>query len=208
MSDRRIGPRRSLWLAGLAMASCTAIAAAAVGKPEQAADCSRESIIHYAAEAPGSFEKDRSGLLYGIETHTPATRVGDNPGLFSCALVTYAILKRAGCSWVKYTANAKTIFDMAAKNGWRRSPRQEGGCMVAWNSPLQGGRERIARESEPGGGRQGTRFRHVGITTGGWMSVDNSSALARPTRFFTWRPWRYEWPIFLCPPQKTASAQG
>jgi hypothetical protein len=173
------------------------IGAATAAPGEPPADCSRESIIHYASLAPGVFEKDKKGLLYGVETHTTATRVKNVPGFYSCALVVYAILKRAGCDWVKYTPDAKAIYDMVAAKGWRKAPRQEGGCIVAWNSRTAGNRGRIARDRSPGGG---VLFRHVGITTGGWMSVDNTSFLSRPQEFFTWRPWRYEWPIFLCPP--------
>jgi hypothetical protein len=173
------------------------IGAAAAAPSDPPADCSRESIIHYASLAPSAFEKDKKGLLYGVETHTPATRVKNVPGFYSCALVVYAILKKAGCDWVKYTADAKAIYDMVAAKGWRKADRQEGGCVVAWNSRSQGGRGRIGRDENR---RGGVLFRHVGVTTGGWMSVDNTSFLSRPLAFFTWRPYRYEWPIFLCPP--------
>ncbi len=180
------------------------IGAAAAAPSEPPANCSRESIIHYATLAPSVFEKDKKGLLYGVETHTPATRVKDVPGFYSCALVVYAILKKAGCDWMKYTADAKAIYDMVAAKGWRKAARQEGGCIVAWNSRSQGKRGRIGRDQSPGGS---VLFRHVGVTTGGWMSVDNTSFLSRPQEFFTWRPWRYEWPIFLCPPTEEKKAQ-
>jgi hypothetical protein len=173
------------------------IGAASAGPADPPADCSRASIIHYATQAPAVFEKEKKGLLYGVETHTAATRVKNVPGFYSCALVVYAVLKRAGCDWVKYTPDARAIYDMAAAKGWRKAARQEGGCIVAWNSRQQGSRGRIGRDETK---RGGVLFRHVGITTGGWMSVDNTSFLSRPQEFFTWRPWRYEWPIFLCPP--------
>ncbi len=174
-------------------------AAAAIGGDEPPADCSKESIVHYAWRAPFVFEKDKKGLLYGVETHTAATRVGNIPGLLSCALVSYAILKKAGCGWVKYTADAKALYDMLAAKGWRRTDTQAGGCLVAWNSRWEGKRGRIGGDS--GGGRGNVLFRHVGITTGSWISVDNTAVLSRPLPFLIWRPYRYELPIFLCPPQ-------
>jgi hypothetical protein len=168
-----------------------------------APDCSPEAIVHFAMEAPAAFEADKSGRLYGVQTHTPATRVTtrywDMPGYNSCALVVYAILKRAGCGWARYTADAKGIYDQAYQAGWKASDTQEGGCMVAWNSRWDGGRARIG-DRQKQSPRGGTRFRHVGIATGRWMSVDNSSWQGRPTRFFTFRPIIYETPIFLCPP--------
>ncbi len=178
----------------------------AIAAPDApAADCSRGAIIHYAQLAPSVFEAEKKGTLYGVQTHTDETRLTtrywDMPGFNSCALVVYAILKQAGCGWAKYTANAKGIYDMAYANGWRPSQVQEGGCMVAWNSKWQGGRARIGdRQKQAKGGN--TRFRHVGITTGSWLSVDNSSWRSRPTTFFTVRPIVYEPPIFLCPPLK------
>ena len=48
----------------------------------------------------------------------------------------------------------------------------------------------------------GVLFRHVGVTVGSWMSVDNSARTSRPEAFVTLRPFRYEPPIFLCPPKK------
>jgi hypothetical protein len=167
------------------------------------ADCSEQAIIDTAKAAPYAFEADKKGLLYGIETHTPETRVTtrywDMPGFNSCALVVYAILKKAGCKWARYTANAKAVYDMAYEAGWRPATEQRGGCMVAWNSKWQGTRQRIGDRQKQG--RSGsTRFRHVGITTGAWLSVDNSSWMSRPTTFFTIRPVTYERPIFLCPP--------
>lgn len=173
------------------------IGAATAAPAEPPADCSRGSIVHYASLAPGAFEKDKKGLLYGVETHTAATRVGSIPGFYSCALVVYAILKRAGCDWVKYTPDAKALYDMVAAKGWRRAESQEAGCVVAWNSRWEGKRGRIGRDENR---RGGVLFRHVGVTTGGWMAVDNTSFLSRPQQFFTWRPYRYEGPIFLCPP--------
>jgi hypothetical protein len=71
--------------------------------------------------------------------------------------------------------------------------------MVAWNSKWGGTRARIG-DRQKQSPRGSTRFRHVGITTGTWLSVDNSSWLSRPTTFFTIRPISYEPPIFLCPP--------
>ena len=170
---------------------------------KQKQDCSPQAIIHYARIAPSEFESDKKGLLYGVKTHTPATslttRYWDMPGFNSCALVVYAILKKAGCKWAKYTANAKAIYDMAHKNGWQPSDEQKGGCMVAWNSKWEGKRARIGtRQKQTKAGS--TRFRHVGIATGSWLSVDNNSWLSRPTTFFTFRPIMYESPIFLCPP--------
>lgn len=181
------------------------IGAANAAPADPAANCSRESIIHSASQAPSVFEKEKKGLLYGVETHTPATRVKNTPGFYSCALVVYAILKKAGCDWVKYTPDAKGIYDMVAAKGWRKAEKQEGGCLVAWNSRSQGGRGRIGRDESR---RGGVLFRHVGITTGGWMSVDNTSFLSRPMEFFTWRPYRYEWPIFLCPPTPGQDAKA
>jgi hypothetical protein len=166
-------------------------------------DCSTETIVHYAKKAPGSFEAGKKGLLYGVKTHTPETRVAtrywDMPGFNSCALVVYAILKQAGCAWAKYTANAREIYDMAYRSGWRPSTTQKPGCMVAWNSRKAGDRDRIGvaqKQAKPGR----TAYRHVGIATGAWLSVDNSSVFSRPTTYFTFRPITYSSPIFLCPP--------
>jgi hypothetical protein len=172
------------------------IAGAAASQPP--ADCSTEAIVHYAALAPSVFEKDKKGLLYGVETHTPATRVWNIAGFNSCALVVYAIMKRAGCDWVKYTASAKALYDNIAGRGWRPTNTQRAGCLVAWNSRWKGDRERLGGREERRKG--GTLFRHLGITTGKWLAVDNTSALSRPSTFFTWRPYRYESPIYLCPP--------
>jgi hypothetical protein len=181
------------------------------GSQGPAADCSREAIIHYASAAPSAFEGGEQGLLYGVQTHTPETRVTtrywDMPGFNSCALVVYAILTRAGCGWAKYTADAKAIYDMASGAGWRPAAAQQGGCIVAWNSRWAGARSRIGdRQKQTRHG--GTRFRHVGITTGALLSVDNTSWLGRPTAFFTFRPIAYEPPIFLCPPALEPSASG
>ena len=171
---------------------------------EQKRDCSPEAIIYFAERAPNAFKADKGGSLYGVKTHTSATRVTTRywnmPGFNSCALVVYAILKKAGCRWARHTANAKAIYDMAHKNGWLPSKKQKGGCMVAWNSRWEGGRARIGtrqKQSEPGR----TLFRHVGIATGSWLAVDNSSWLSRPRKYFTYRPIVYESPIFLCPPE-------
>ena len=168
-----------------------------------APDCSPRSIAHYAWRAPFLFERHKKGLLYGVETHTPATRVGSTPGVYSCALVAYAILRKAGCNWVKYTADAKAIYDMALAKGWRRAQTQEPGCIVAWNSVSQGKRPAIGRQ----GRSAGVMFRHVGVTAGRWLSVDNTSFLSRPLPFITWRPYRYEAPMFLCPPVVTQSSR-
>lgn len=171
---------------------------------DPAPDCSTEAIVHYARKAPSAFEAGKKGLLYGVKTHTPETKVTtrywDMPGFNSCALVVYAILKQAGCPWAKYTANAREIYDMAYKGGgWRPAEKQRAGCMVAWNSRNAGGRDRIGvaqKQAKPGT----TAYRHVGITTGEWLSVDNNSLLSRPTTYFTFRPITYTPPIFLCPP--------
>lgn len=182
-------------------------AAAQSEAPEDVkADCSPKSIVHYAKAAPDVFEYDKKGLLYGIKTHTPATRLTtrfwDMPGFNSCALVVYAILKRAGCRWARYTANAKAIYDMAYRAGWKPASSQRGGCIVAWNSRWQGTRARIgSTQKQVKGGS--TAFRHVGITTGSWLAVDNSSWRSRPTRFLTYRPIMYETPFFLCPPSRS-----
>ncbi|NJM33566.1 MAG: hypothetical protein HC850_01410 [Rhodomicrobium sp.] len=181
-----------------------AYGAAAALSAEPAADCSRASIVHYARQAPSAFEAGQKGSLYGVRTHTPetraATRYWDMPGFNSCALVVYAILKKAGCDWAQYTANAKAIYDMAYRSGWRPAKTQEGGCMVAWNSKWEGERSKIGDvQKQTKTGR--TRFRHVGITTGSWLVVDNNSWLSRPTTFIAYRPIVYEPPIFLCPPE-------
>jgi hypothetical protein len=183
------------------------LGAAALSPEPPAADCSRVAIVHYAKEAPGAFEAGNGGRLYGVQTHTPETRITtrywDMPGANSCALVVYAILKKAGCGWVRYTADAKAIYNQAYAAGWKPSETQEGGCMVAWNSRSDGPRSRIGDVQKQA--RSGTTlYRHVGIATGSWLSVDNTSWLGRPTRFFTFRPIIYESPIFLCPPADTA----
>jgi hypothetical protein len=169
-------------------------------------DCSPDAIVHYALQAPDSFRYEKSGLLYGVKTHTPATRLTtrywDMPGFNSCALVVYAILKEAGCRWARYTANAKAIYDMAYRAGWEPTGTQRPGCIVAWNSRWEGDRARIGslqKQVKAGS----TAFRHVGITTGSWMAVDNSSWRSRPTRFLTYRPVMYEAPFFLCPPSRS-----
>ena len=180
------------------------------GSQGPAADCSREAIVHYAKAAPSAFDGDKQGLLYGVKTHTPETRLKtrywDMPGFNSCALVVHAILKRAGCGWAKYTADAKAIYDMAHGAGWRPSAAQEGGCMVAWNSKSEGSRSRIG-DRQKQARRGNTRYRHVGIATGAFLSVDNTSWLSRPTAYFTFRPITYERPIFLCPPGEASPQQ-
>lgn len=169
-------------------------------KPPRA-NCSPKALVYYAEQAPANFQIEKSGLLYGVKTHTSATRVADMPGYNSCALVVYAILKKAGCKWAKYTASAKAIYDNAYKQGWRPSERQKPGCIVAWNSKQTGPRPRIGsgkhRKSHL---KTGVLFRHVGITTGTWMAMDNTSYFSRPYGFITTRPIRYEPPLFLCPP--------
>lgn len=169
-------------------------------------DCSPEAIIHYAKAAPDDFQYEKRGLLYGVRMHTPATRLTtrywDMPGYNSCALVVYAILKKAGCRWAKRTANAKAIYDMASKAGWKASNTQKGGCIVAWNSRWTGSRARIGTlQKQVKNGS--TAFRHVGITTGAWLAVDNNSWRSRPRRYLTFRPIVYEAPIFLCPADAT-----
>jgi len=166
------------------------------------ADCSPEAIIYYAERAPLEFDEEKSGLLYGVKTHTGATRVGDMPGYNSCALVAYAILKQAGCKWASRTASANAIYDMAYRRGWRPSDTQDGGCIVAWNSLDKGSRAPIGQGKDARvKSRKGVLFRHVGIATGAWWSIDNTSFLSRPTAGITTRPFRYESPIFLCPPK-------
>jgi hypothetical protein len=187
------------------------LTAETTGTQGPSADCSREAIVHYAQAAPSAFEGDKQGLLYGVKTHTPETRLKtrywDMPGFNSCALVVHAILKRAGCDWAKYTADAKAIYDMAYGAGWRPSAAQEGGCIVAWNSKSEGSRSRIGDRQKQT--RRGTtRYRHVGIATGALLSVDNTSWLSRPTAFFTFRPITYERPIFLCPPGEAKPEQA
>lgn len=181
-----------------------ALAGTVPARSEPSSDCSPEAITHFAIKAPAVFEKDKKGLLYGVKTHTPATRVGSMPGYNSCALVVYAILKQAGCRWAKYTANAKSMFDMARASGWRLSDTQTAGCIVAWNSRFKGKRPRIG-DTRRRKGKVG--FRHLGITTGSWMAVDNTSFRSRPEAFVTMRPIRYEWPIFLCPPSEKPDRQ-
>ena len=209
MGNKRTGGKRRVILASVGLLvgafGLAAYSPAAIeGGGELPADCSREAIIRYAWLAPASFEREKKGLLYGVETHTSATRVGNNPGENSCALVVYAILKKAGCGWVKYTADAKGIYDMAVAKGWRPADSQEGGCIVAWNSLPDGPRPAIGREE--GMGR--VLFRHVGITTSRWLSVDNTASLSRPLPFITWRPYRYRSPTFLCPPPVAAGEES
>ena len=168
------------------------------------ANCSTKAIVHYAEQAPAKFQLEKNGLLYGVRTHTPATRVDNIPGYNSCALVVYAILKKAGCKWARRTANAKTIYDMAYKRGWRPTPVQRAGCIVAWNAKTPGWRARIGKGIHRKRGQsKGVAYRHVGITIGQWMSMDNTSIFSRPSSFITTRPIRYEPPIFLCPPLKS-----
>lgn len=172
-------------------------------------DCSPEAIIYYAEKAPDVFDIEKGGLLYGIKTHTPDTRVNDMPGYNSCALVVHAILRKAGCKWAKWTQDAKAIYDMAYDNGWRPSDTQEGGCLVAWNSQEAGPRARIGRAIKDADGERPRTvlYRHVGIATGSWWSMDNTSFLSRPTAGITYRPFRYDPPIFLCPPKPKAQPE-
>jgi len=166
------------------------------------ADCSPEAIVYYAEQAPDAFEAENDGLLYGVRTHTDATRVDDMPGFNSCALVVHAILRKAGCKWARRSADAKAIYDMAYEAGWRPSGTQQAGCLVAWNSQETGERPRIGRGKDaPAQSHRRVLYRHVGIATGSWWSVDNTSFLSRPTAGITFRPFRYESPIFLCPPK-------
>ncbi len=169
-------------------------------------NCSKEAIIYYADRAPSVFQKEKKGLLYGVRTHTKATRVDDMPGYNSCALVVYAILKKAGCRWMRRTANAKSIYDMAYKRGWRPSTVQNGGCLVAWNSRWEGKRARIGRGAHVDPTKKrGVLFRHIGITTGPWVSVDNTAIYSEPSAFIMVRPIRYDPPMYLCPPKHVQS---
>lgn len=177
--------------------------AASGGAKAVPANCSTRSIVHYANLAPSKFQIEKKGLLYGVRTHTLATRVDNIPGYNSCALVVYAIMKKAGCKWMKRTANAKSIYDMAYKRGWKPTAVQRAGCIVAWNAKSPGFRARIGRGSHRKKGQsRGVAYRHVGITTGAWMAMDNTSIFSRPSAFITTRPIRYEPPLFLCPPKK------
>lgn len=180
-----------------------AIAGMTGGRKPPPTDCSREAIIRSAELAPELFEKEKNGLLYGVRTHTAATRVKNMPGYNSCALVVYAILKKAGCGWVRRTANAKALYDMAWRRGWRPSETQNGGCLVAWNSRWEGKRARIGRGRHVDPSKKGGVYnRHLGVTTGSWMSVDNTSIFSAPSAFIVNRPIRYEAPLYLCPPKK------
>lgn len=177
--------------------------------PEPEPNCSRKAIVYYAEKAPDVFNAEKRGLLYGIKTHTADTRVNDMPGYNSCALVVHAILRRAGCKWAKWTQDAKAIYDMAYKNGWRPSDTQEGGCIVAWNSQEPGNRPRIGRDKDAAKDRpRKVLYRHVGIATGSWWSIDNTSYLSRPSGGITYRPFRYDDPIFLCPPKPTSEPEA
>lgn len=186
-----------------AAASASQVASASKNKTTggaPVANCSTEAIVYYANQAPLNFQPDKKGLLYGVKTHTPATRVGDSPGYNSCAIVVHAIMKKAGCRWMKYTASAKAIYDMAYRRGWRPSKVQKPGCIVAWNSKQSGKRPRIGKGFHRQKGQsRGVLYRHVGITTGTWMAMDNTSYFSRPSAFITTRPIRYEAPLFLCP---------
>ncbi|MGH1351404.1 MAG: hypothetical protein ACRBBN_11440 [Methyloligellaceae bacterium] len=180
-----------------------AASAGAVFKNAPPANCSTKSIVYYAERAPAKFQLEKKGLLYGVRTHTPATRVDNIPGYNSCALVVHAILKKAGCRWARRTANAKTIYDQAYRAGWRPTTTQRAGCIVAWNANSKGFRARIGKGIHRKKGQsRGVAYRHVGITTGAWMAMDNSSIFSRPSSFITTRPIRYEAPLFLCPAKK------
>lgn len=173
------------------------------------ADCSRDAIIYFAKKAPENFQEDKKGLLYGVRTHTNATAVDTPIGRFagfnSCALVASAILRKAGCRWMRITANAKAVYDAAYGAGWRPTIFQDGGCIVAWNARWDGKRTRIGRgihaRTMP---KNRVMFRHVGVTTGPNLSVDNSGITSRPSESTTFRPIRYEAPIYLCPSIKSA----
>ncbi len=179
------------------------VRATTVGETPPTANCSNDAVVYYATRAPKDFKKKQKGLLYGVRTHTAATRVRDMPGYNSCALVVYAILKRAGCRWVKRTANARSMYDMAYKHGWRPTETQRAGCLVAWNSRFDGKLPRIGRGTHRDPARKsGVLYRHLGITTGAWMAVDNTSVLSEPTAYITSRPIRYETPLFLCPAEQ------
>ena len=174
---------------------------------EPEANCSPDAIVYYAEKAPDVFNMAKGGLLYGVKTHTADTRVNDMPGYNSCALVVHAILRRAGCKWAKWTQDAKAIYDIAYDNGWRPSDTQEGGCLVAWNSQEPGSRPRIGRGKDVSKDRpRRVLYRHVGIATGSWWSIDNTSYFSRPSAGITYRPFRYDPPIFLCPPKPKTKA--
>lgn len=173
------------------------------------ANCSTDAIVYYADQAPLAFDPAKKGLLYGVRTHTSATKVEDMPGYNSCALVAHAILRKAGCKWAKLTADAKAVYDMAWKAGWRPSETQQPGCIVAWNSIEEGWRPRIGKgEHVDKTKKKGVKFRHLGITTGSWIVIDNTSVLSRPSPGITFRPIRYEPPLYLCPVDKTSQNQS
>jgi hypothetical protein len=205
MRPKRNAPR---FATSAALAGAVCVVAGVSGRAgtpaEPPADCSKAAIVHYAVNAPSAFEPNKRGLLYGVETHTPETRVWKMPGYNSCALVAHAILKKAGCGWAKYTADAKMIYAMAEAAGWRSTETQTGGCLVAWNARWKGSRARLGPDRARKGG---IWFRHVGITTGAWTSVDNTGVLSRPMASFTLRPIQYEKPIFLCPVEAADKAQ-
>ncbi len=181
----------------------SASAAGPVFKNSPEANCSTKSIVFYAERAPAKFQLEKKGLLYGVRTHTPATRVDNIPGYNSCALVVHAILKKAGCRWAKRTASAKAVYEQAYRAGWRPARTQRAGCIVAWNANSKGSFPRIGRGIHRKKGQsRGVAYRHVGITTGAWMAMDNSSIFSRPSSFITTRPIRYEAPLFLCPTNK------
>ena len=172
------------------------------------ANCSPQSIIYYAKKAPENFRADKKGLLYGVQTYTNATAVDTPVGRFagfnSCALVASSIMRKAGCRWMSITANAKAVYDSAYRNGWRPSERQTGGCIVAWNARWEGKRPRIGRgDHSKAMAKNKVMFRHVGVTTNDGISVDNSGILSAPSETSTYRPIRYEPPIFLCPNSKS-----
>ena len=172
-------------------------------------DCSREAIIYFAKKAPQNFRPDKKGLLYGVQTYTNDTAVDTPVGRFagfnSCALVASSIMRKAGCRWMRITANAKAVYDYAYRNGWRPSLRQNGGCIVAWNARWKGNRPRIGRgEHSKAMAKNKVMFRHVGVTTSDGVSMDNSGQLSAPTEYSTYRPIRYEPPIYLCPNAKSA----
>jgi len=172
------------------------------------ADCSTKAIVHYAENAPENIGTSRNGTLYGVKTHTSATRVGTTEGYNACALDVHAILKRLGCKWARQTANAKSIYDMAWKQGWRPTSVQRAGCIVAWNSRTPGPRARIGRgKHKDKTKKKGVLYRHVGVTVGNWMSMDNTSYSGRPSAGITLRPVRYTSPMFLCPSENPRAAR-
>lgn len=202
--------RLDFLIAPVAIVVCVFVVAVHAARPSNArtvssmaappANCSKEAIVYYASRAPNAFDASKGGRLYNVTTYTAATAVRQMPGFKSCALVVYAILKKAGCRWVRRTASAKSIYDMAYRHGWRPSNSPRGGCIVAWNSHAKGTLPRLGRgqHADPAGNPR-VLYRHVGIMISRWWSIDNTSFLSRPTGGLAMRPFRYEAPIYLCP---------